>query len=108
VGSGVKLVVERARPEGAFIEGILGDETFAFPSGHVVRATALAAVLAWVVTPHRLKLPLALVAGLGAGTLMGYARISLGVHWPSDVLGGLLLGLGWFAATALILENRMH
>jgi hypothetical protein len=34
---------------------------------------------------------------------MAYARISLGVHFPTDTLGGLVLGLGWFAATAALI-----
>ena len=101
-----KVAVERARPEGALVEHFAGSESFAFPSGHVVRATALVAALAWLAAPAGLRLPMALVGGLAAGTLMGYARIAAGAHWPSDALGGLLLGLGWFGATAWLLISR--
>jgi membrane-associated phospholipid phosphatase len=99
----VKLLVERARPEGVLVEHVFGGETFAFPSGHVVRATALVAALVWISTPPRWRTPAALGGGLVAGLVMGYARVALGVHWPTDVLGGLLFGLAWFALSAWLL-----
>jgi membrane-associated phospholipid phosphatase len=105
-GFAIKLLVERLRPEGALVEHFLGGETFAFPSGHAIRVTALVAVLAWLLAPRQLRLPLALGLGGGAGALMGYARVALGVHWPSDVLAGVLFGMGWFALTAWWVSTR--
>lgn len=96
----VKIVVERQRPETAATEHFFGPDSFAFPSGHVVRAVALLAALAWVLAPPDLRFRLALFAGLITGVVMGYARVALGVHWPTDALGGLLLGLAWFALTS--------
>lgn len=102
----VKSVVERGRPEGALVDVLVGADSFAFPSGHVVRATAMAAVVAWLVIPQRWRLPAAVVAGTVGGLLMGYSRIALGVHWPTDALGGLLLGVCWFAGTARLVAGR--
>ena len=64
---------------------------------------ALVGVLAWVLAPPGQRLRLALIGGVIAGLIMGFARVSLGVHWPTDALGGMMLGIVWFAVTALIL-----
>jgi membrane-associated phospholipid phosphatase len=101
-----KLLVERDRPATAAVEQFFGSDNFSFPSGHAVRAAALVAVVVWLLAPVSWRLPLAVIGGLSAGLAMGYARVSLGVHWPTDVLGGILLGIGWFALTALVASRR--
>jgi len=100
---GVKVLVERARPDTAAVHEFFGPDNFSYPSGHTVRATAFVATLIWLLAPARLRLRLAVIGGALAGALMGYARVSLGVHWPTDVIGGTLLGLGWFAVTAALI-----
>jgi undecaprenyl-diphosphatase len=104
----VKVFVERLRPEGAIVDSLIGADSYAFPSGHVVRAVALLAVVAWLLAPPGRRLGPALVAAIAAGLLMGFCRVALGVHWPTDALGGLLLGVGWFAVTTLALGRGME
>jgi membrane-associated phospholipid phosphatase len=66
----------------------------AFPSGHASRTGAFAG---FVFLRFRWR---AGVPALAFATLVGYSRIYLGLHWPSDVLGGALLGIG----VALLIE----
>ena len=94
----VKLAVNRPRPE-------LEDpsvEAFgkSFPSGHTMAATVGYGTLLLVfmpLIPRRWRLP-AVVAYFVWVTLMGLSRLSLGVHFVSDVLGGFALGLAWLLA----------
>jgi undecaprenyl-diphosphatase len=72
----------------------------AFPSGHTTAATIAAGTLAWAlserVRSRRGRIVVWSSAFLVAG-LVGWSRMWLGVHWPSDVVSGWLLGASWLA-----------
>lgn len=99
----VKLLVHRPRPVAALI---VVPATYAFPSGHAAAASALFLTLALLATgaerrvgPRRLMIGAAVALAL----LVGWSRIYLGVHYFSDVVGGLLLGsAGALAATVVV------
>lgn len=106
LGTIAKELLQRPRPPGAIVDSAVGD-LWSYPSGHVVRAMALVAVLLWLASSRwtwNRRTLLALGGGLVAGFVMGIARIATGAHWPTDVLGGLLLGTVYALLFALAAE----
>lgn len=102
----VSALVARARPPRQdWADPATG---FSFPSGHSTDSFLAAAVIAWLVA-RRLRAGTAgrtaiwLVASLYV-LAVGASRIYLGVHWPTDVLGGWTFATVWLA-TALALER---
>jgi undecaprenyl-diphosphatase len=100
---GLKLLWGRQRPS-AFFEHYPSPTSFSFPSGHALFATAFFGGLAALLY-RRLGRTWLRVAVITAAVLIilliGVSRIYLGVHYPSDVLGGFAAGTVWVGAVAL-------
>ena len=93
----LKRVINRARPD---IEHLVVVESLSYPSGHAMSATAFYGFLIYLVFKIKmnkwLKGFLMVLFGFLI-LLIGTSRIYLGVHFPSDVVGGFLAGLIWVA-----------
>jgi undecaprenyl-diphosphatase len=80
-----------------------------FPSGHVVASVGFYGVLpalAWEATSrHRLRV-LSAIAAVAVIVGVGVSRVYVGVHWPTDVLGGFLVGTIIVLATARALRGH--
>ena len=88
---GLKYSINRERPFDTypFITEVTPADTPSFPSGHTTHAFALATSVSLAYPHWYIVVP----SYLWAGTV-GYTRMALGVHYPSDVLAGALLGSG--------------
>lgn len=102
---------DRARPT-LVLDGVATPGFHSFPSGHVAQTIALYGLLSyfWIAATNRRAEQL--VAVLLCATLVivvALARLSLGAHWPSDIVAGAAIGGTWLAVLVTALrwaENR--
>lgn len=86
-----KLIIARQRPNPALLFDPLAPETGSnsFPSGHVSFAVALAFALYFLSRGTRWSRPVA-AAGAAMAVIVGWSRVYVGVHYPTDVLASFL------------------
>ena len=101
------FLIKRPRPAGNLVHVVHHAGSTSYPSGHVAFFSWVLILLIVCLAFGRLPKPVMAAAWVAAGLVLltvGIGRIYLGEHWPSDVLGGLALGLGW---TSLALSVRL-
>jgi membrane-associated phospholipid phosphatase len=88
------------------------NSAYLFPSAHVVRATVLLGLLAFFFGRRvpALRVPI-FIACATCLLILGYARVDMRAHIPTDVLGGYLLGAAWLVLSVMVaawLDIRRH
>lgn len=102
--AGIKYLVKRERPF-AELKNVYSDKNnsptdrYSFPSGH----TAMAFSIATTLTLRYPDKPAVIAGSFLYAALVGYGRMYLGVHYPSDILGGIIVGSG---SAALVYSLR--
>jgi undecaprenyl-diphosphatase len=107
----VKELVQRPRPTVVpYLSLVTGNTSF--PSSHAMMSVVVfltAGLLLSELTQHRVLHHLLVGCPLGIALLVGIGRVSMGVHFPSDVLGGWAAGLAWVwlsFSLRLLLQRR--
>lgn len=100
------MVWDRARPD-LVAGGIAAPPLHSYPSGHAVQIISVYGVLAylWVRRSDSLAERLLAFGLVGvAAAVVCYSRLRLGVHWPSDIFAGAVLGSFWLGVCILALK----
>lgn len=108
VGPTFKQIVDRRRPD--LPEPIATFDGLSFPSGHTGSATLAAAAVLLVAWPamRPAARPAFVLLALAVPLTAAWTRLALGAHYPSDLLGGFLLGTAWVTAWAPLLPLLAH
>lgn len=109
----LKNLIQRPRP--TIIPQLASEPTFSFPSGHSICSTVFYLLLAFAVftitknTKNKATKNLLIALSLIFTILpffIAFSRVYLGVHYPSDVLAGVFLGLSFVFARLLLLSIK--
>jgi membrane-associated phospholipid phosphatase len=106
----LKFAVHRSRP--LFGASFLHGHSYSFPSGHAMGSMIGYGMLVWVIQQlrhpqRRWRLTMYVIAGLLI-LAVGLSRLLLGVHYPSDVLGGWAAGAVWLAVCVTGVDIALH
>ncbi|MGI8705530.1 MAG: phosphatase PAP2 family protein [Sphingomicrobium sp.] len=99
-----KWFLGRVRPESD--SPLVDVQSLSFPSGHAANSMIVYLLVALILVPPGRQRDWAAAAAVTASLLIGASRVPLGLHWPSDVIGGWAFGLLW-VLLCLALAQRL-
>lgn len=107
----LKRLFQRKRPLSPLLSAAKG---LSFPSGHAIMAVTFYGLILYIISKTGLPDPARWLAVVFLPLLMlaiGYSRVYLRVHYPSDVIAGFIIGLLWLMISLIVLnklENLVH
>jgi len=103
---GIKLLFDRPRP--MLVPHLSYVNSHSFPSAHAMMSTVLYLSIGYLLAhahPSRLLKGYLFLLALSIAIAVGSSRVYLGVHYPSDVLAGWMLGWAWVSASYLLFHR---
>lgn len=97
----LKLLFHRDRP--TFWHSIITETGYSFPSGHAMISSALILCVVAILWKTRWRY-LSVVLGAVVVLLIGYSRLYLGVHYPTDIVAGWSVSAAWVATTLIVIS----
>lgn len=99
----LKLAFSKQRPQ--LWESAINEMTFSYPSGHALGSVVLYGFLSYLIASlyPRYARP-AYSIGVLLTVLIGFSRLYLGVHWPTDIVGGYAIGILWITICISLLR----
>ena len=98
-----KYVIARARPD--FETHLVVVKTSSFPSGHANSAMIFYLTIALILSQGTRWRGMAVALAIMLALAIGISRVMLGVHWPSDVIGGWAFGMLWVLLTLRLAQR---
>ncbi|MCL4384286.1 phosphatase PAP2 family protein [Patescibacteria group bacterium] len=110
LGLGINLLLKNvfARPR-PLISPLIPASSYSFPSGHAMNSLVFYFMISaymYHFTHNKLLSIFAVLISILMVILIGFSRIYLGVHYPSDILGGYFIGL-WWLVTAFFIDKTI-
>jgi membrane-associated phospholipid phosphatase len=103
----IKFLLKVPRPN---IDPIALANFYSFPSGHAMSSFIFFASITYLVFHFTRKNRLSLLVACCSAVmvlLIGFSRVYLGVHYPSDIVAGYIAGFWWFI-TVIVLDKTIH
>ena len=97
----LKQLIHRVRPH--LWQSPAPEFDFSFPSGHAMSSMTLVMALIILTWKTRLRMPIAVV-GITFVVLVGWARLYLGVHYPSDIVAGWTVSIAWAVGVGFLIN----
>ncbi len=103
LNTGLKLVFTKPRPE--LWHRLIVETSYSYPSGHALGSMVLYGMIAYILSQRYPKFS-SIIYVVAAGLILAicFSRLYLGVHWPTDIMAGLGIGLLWLVICISMLK----